>query len=68
MEAVHMVDLDCPAVLAVARMHDEGVPLGVAAAAHAARHLPEWGTDGLVATAAPEEYGSPGVPVLDPNR
>ncbi|MFE0420984.1 hypothetical protein [Streptomyces sp. NPDC058953] len=68
LDVVHTVDLDYPALLAVARMHREGVPIGVAAAVHAVRHLPEWGADGLVATVAPKEYEGLRVPVLDLNR
>ncbi|MBP0456657.1 hypothetical protein [Streptomyces montanisoli] len=68
LEVVHTVDLDCPAALAVARLHHDGVPLGTAAAIHAARHLPEWGAAALVATVEPEGYEGHAVPVLDLNR
>lgn len=62
------MDLDCLATLAVARLHRGGVPLGIGAATHAARHLPEWGTDAFVATVDPKAYEGRGVPVLDLNR
>ncbi|MFF3738712.1 hypothetical protein [Streptomyces sp. NPDC002566] len=68
LEVLHTVDLDYAAVLAVARMHRDGVPLGIAAAIHAARHLPEWGADALVATVDSKAYEGRGVPVLDLNR
>ncbi|MEU0677489.1 hypothetical protein ABZ330_32250 [Streptomyces sp. NPDC006172] len=68
LEVLHTVDLDYAAALAVARMHRDGVPLGIAAAIHAARHLPEWGADALVATVDPKAYEGRGVPVLDLNR
>ncbi|MER5377901.1 hypothetical protein [Streptomyces sp. NPDC002553] len=68
LEVLHTVDLDCAAALAVARMHRDGVPLGIAAAIHAARHLPEWGADALVATVDPKAYEGRGVPVLELNR
>ncbi len=42
LDVIHMLDLDYPAVLAVAQLCRDGVPAGVAAAVHAARHLPEW--------------------------
>ncbi|MER6385832.1 hypothetical protein [Streptomyces sp. NPDC001250] len=44
------------------------MPLGIGAATHAARHLPEWGTDAFVATVDPKAYEGRGVPVLDLNR
>ncbi|MEU0738199.1 hypothetical protein [Streptomyces sp. NPDC006134] len=68
LEVIHTVDLDYPAVLAVAGMGRDGVPPGVAAAIHAARHLPEWGADALVATVDPEAYEGRGVAFLDLNR
>ncbi|WHM38390.1 hypothetical protein [Streptomyces sp. BPTC-684] len=68
LDVVHTVDLDCPAMLAVAQLHRDGVPLGIAAALHAARHLPEWGADAVVATVAPKAYEGRGVPVFDLNR
>ncbi|MGY3201423.1 hypothetical protein [Streptomyces sp. TE5632] len=68
LEAVRTVDLDCPAVLVVARMERDGVPPGVGAAIHAARHLPEWGADALVATVDAKAYEGRGVPVLDLER
>ncbi|RZU25148.1 hypothetical protein [Streptomyces sp. BK239] len=68
LEVLHTVDLDHAAALAVARLHRDGVPLGIAAAIHAARHLPEWGADALVATVDPKAYEGRGVPVLDLNR
>ncbi|MFD6322685.1 hypothetical protein ACFWOL_07345 [Streptomyces sp. NPDC058442] len=68
LEVVHTVDLDYPAVLAVARLERDGVPPGVAAAIHAARHLPEWGADALVATVDAKAYKGRGVPVLDLER
>ncbi|MFE1954925.1 hypothetical protein ACFW9D_31160 [Streptomyces sp. NPDC059524] len=68
LEVIHTVDLDYPAVLAVTRLLRDGVPPGVGAAIHAARHLPEWGADALVATVDPKAYQGHGVPVLDLNR
>ncbi|GAB3167647.1 hypothetical protein [Streptomyces incanus] len=68
LEVVHTVDLDYPAALAVARMERDGVPPGVGAAIHAARHLPEWGADSLVATVEAKAYKGRGVPVLDLER
>ncbi|MFC5953523.1 hypothetical protein ACFP51_03150 [Streptomyces pratens] len=68
LEVIHTVDLDCPAALAVARMERDGVPPGVGAAIHAARHLPEWGADALVATVDAKAYKGCGVPVLDLER
>lgn len=68
LEVLHMVDVDCPAVLAVAELHRDGVPAGIAAAIHAARHLPEWVADALVATVDVKAYKGRGVPVLDLER
>lgn len=68
LDVVHTVDLDYPAVLAVAQLHRDGVPVGVGAAIHAARHLPAWGTDALIATVDPKVYEGRGVPVFDLNR
>ncbi|GAA2389761.1 hypothetical protein GCM10010420_11880 [Streptomyces glaucosporus] len=68
LEVVHTVDLDYPALLTVTRLHRDGVPPGIAAAVHAARHLPEWGADALVATVEPKAYEGCAVPVLDLNR
>ncbi|MFD9163980.1 hypothetical protein ACFVZ8_18650 [Streptomyces sp. NPDC059558] len=68
LDVIHMLDLDHPAVLAVAQMCRDGVPAGVAAAVHAARHLPEWGSQALVATVEPKSYEGQGVGVFDLNR
>ncbi|MEH0579451.1 MULTISPECIES: hypothetical protein [Streptomyces] len=68
LEVLHTVDLDYAAVLAVAQLLRDGVPPGIGAAIHAARHLPEWGADALVATVHPKVYEGRGVPVLDLNR
>ena len=68
LEVIHTVDLDYPATLAVAQLHRDGVPMGIGAALHAARHLPEWGANALVATVEPKEYAGRGVPVFDLNR
>lgn len=68
LEVVHTVDLDYPAMLVVARLRRDGVSPGIAAAIHAAGHLPEWGTDALIATVDPKAYEGRGVPVLDLNR
>lgn len=68
LDVIHMLDLDYPAVLAVAQMRRDGVPAGVAAAVHAACHLPEWGSQVLVATIEPKAYVGQGVGVLDLNR
>ncbi|MCT7356605.1 hypothetical protein N4P33_31330 [Streptomyces sp. 15-116A] len=68
LEVLHIVNLDYPAVLAVARMQRDGVPPGIGAAVHAARHLPEWGADALVATVDAKAYEGRGVPVLDLER
>ncbi|MFE9687765.1 hypothetical protein [Streptomyces sp. NPDC006285] len=68
LDAFHTLDLDYPAMLTVARMRTEGVPAGIAAAIHAARHLPDWGTDALIATVTPETYETHHVPHLDLNR
>ncbi|MFF3555873.1 hypothetical protein ACWD4V_21710 [Streptomyces tsukubensis] len=68
LDVIHTVDLDFPAVLAVADLCGDGVPPGVAAACHAVRHLPEWGAAALVATVEPEAYERLGVPVFDLNR
>ncbi|MFF3763018.1 hypothetical protein ACFYYR_02855 [Streptomyces sp. NPDC001922] len=68
LEVVHTADLDYPAMLTVAQLRRDGVPSGIAAAIHAARHLPEWGTDALVATVAPKAYEGRGVPFLDLDR
>lgn len=57
-----------PGMLTVAQLRRDGVPFGIAAAVHAARHLPEWGADALVATVAPKAYEGRGVPFLDLNR
>ncbi|KKD11489.1 hypothetical protein TR66_30630, partial [Streptomyces sp. WM6391] len=67
-DVMHTVDLDYPAVLAVAQLSRDGVPPGIGAAIHAARHLPEWGADALIATVAPKAYEERGLPVLDLNR
>jgi hypothetical protein len=68
LDVIHTVDLDYPAALEVARLRRDGVPPGTAAAIHAARNLPEWGTDALVATVDPKAYEGRGVPVFDLNR
>ncbi|MEV1070022.1 hypothetical protein [Streptomyces sp. NPDC050263] len=68
LEVVHTVDLDYPAMLAVARLQRDGVPPGIGAAIHAAGHLPVWGADVLVATVHPKAYEGRGVPILDLNR
>ncbi|AIJ16128.1 hypothetical protein SLITK23_23350 [Streptomyces lividans] len=68
LDVMHTVDLDYPAVLAVAQLSRDGVPPGIGAAIHAARHLPEWGADALIATVAPKAYEERGLPVLDLNR
>ncbi|WP_413754889.1 hypothetical protein [Streptomyces sp. MMBL 11-3] len=68
LDVIHTLDLDYPAMLTVARMRADGVPAGIAAAIHAARHLPDWGTDALIATVAPEAYETHHVPYLDLNR
>ena len=68
LDVIHTVDLDYTATLAVARLHRDGVPLGVGAAIHAARHLPAWDTPALVATVAPGPYDGQGVPVFDLTR
>ncbi|MGW2262498.1 hypothetical protein ACWCXE_32595 [Streptomyces sp. NPDC001780] len=68
LDVIHTVDLDYPAMLAVARLCGDGVPAGAAAAAHAARNLPERGADALVATVAPKTYEGLEVPLLDLNR
>ncbi|MFI8945549.1 hypothetical protein ACIGO6_03415 [Streptomyces sp. NPDC053750] len=68
LDVMHTVDLDYPAVLAIARLGRDGVPPGIGAAIHAARHLPEWGADALIATVAPKAYEGRGLPVLDLNR
>jgi hypothetical protein len=68
LDVIHTVDLDYPAMLAVAHLRRDGVPPGVAAAIHAVRHLPEWGVDALVATVAPKVYDGRDVPFLNLNR
>jgi hypothetical protein len=67
LDVIHTLDLDYPAVLAVARLRRDGVSPGVGATVHAVRHLPEWGADALVATVVPKAYEGRGVPVLDLN-
>ncbi|MFE7439308.1 hypothetical protein ACFU7X_02380 [Streptomyces chartreusis] len=68
LDVIHTVDLDYPGILTVAQLRRDGVPFGIGAAVHAARHLPEWGADALVATVAPKVYEGQGVPFLDLNR
>ncbi|PJE94169.1 hypothetical protein CUT44_28165 [Streptomyces carminius] len=68
LEVVHTVDLDYPALLTVTGLHRDGVPPGIAAAVHAARHLPVWDTDALVATVEPKAYVGLAVPLLDLNH
>ncbi|MGW3955386.1 hypothetical protein ACWEKM_31640 [Streptomyces sp. NPDC004752] len=68
LEVLHTLDLDYPAMLLVAQLHRDGVPLGIAAAIHAARHLPGWGTDALVASVDPKAYEGRAVSVFDLNR
>ncbi|MEV7737375.1 hypothetical protein AB0O75_35775 [Streptomyces sp. NPDC088921] len=68
LEVIHTLDLDYPAALAVAQLRRDGVPPGIGAAIHAVRHLPDWGTDALVATVAAKAYEGRGVPVLDLTR
>jgi hypothetical protein len=68
LDVIHTVDLDYPAALVVAQLRREGVPPGIAAAVHAARHLPEWGADALVATVEPKAYEGRSVPFLDLGR
>ncbi|MEU6608695.1 hypothetical protein ABZ922_27205 [Streptomyces shenzhenensis] len=68
LEVLHTLDLDYPAMLQVAQLHRDGVPLGIAAAIHAARHLPRWGTDALVASVDPKAYEGRAVSVFDLNR
>ncbi|MFJ7179267.1 hypothetical protein ACIQXA_23355 [Streptomyces massasporeus] len=68
LDVIHTVDLDYPAMLAVAQLHRDGVPPGIGAAIHAARHLPEWGADALVATVDPKAYAGRGAPAFDLSR
>ncbi|MEU3280266.1 hypothetical protein [Streptomyces antibioticus] len=65
LDVIHTVGLDYPAMLAVAQLRRDGVPPGIGAAIHAARHLPEWGADALVASVEPKAYAGRGVPVFD---
>lgn len=69
LEVLHTLDLDYTGTYGVMLLHREGVPVGIAAAVHAARSLlldPE--SDALVATVAPEAYETAGVRVFDLNR
>jgi hypothetical protein len=69
LEVLHTLDLDYAETHGVMLLHREGVPVGIAAAVHAARSLlldPE--SDALVATVAPEPYEGAGVRVFDLNR
>jgi hypothetical protein len=68
LDVIHTVDLDYPAMLAVAQLRRDGVPPGIAAAVHAVRNLPQWGADALVATVTPKAYEGRGVPVFDLTR
>lgn len=68
LEVIHTLDLDYTGMLAVARLRRAGVPVGVGAAVHAVRELPQWGADALVATVAAKAYEGLGVPVFDLNR
>ncbi|GHA45255.1 hypothetical protein GCM10010372_51520 [Streptomyces tauricus] len=68
LEAIHTLDLDYPAMPVVARMRADGVPAGIAAAIHAARHLLHPGTDALMAPVTPKSYETHRVPYLDLNR
>ncbi|MFJ8634696.1 hypothetical protein [Streptomyces sp. NPDC093568] len=68
LEVIHTVDLDYAATLAVAQLRRDGVPPGIGAAIHAARHLPDWGADALVATVTAKAYDGRGVPILDLTR
>ncbi len=68
LDVIHTLDLDYPAALAAAQWHHEGVPLGIAAALHAVRHLPEWDADALIGTVSPQAYRGQKVPLLDLNR
>lgn len=68
LDVLHTVDLDYPAALAVAGMEHEGVPAGIAVAAHTAHHLSGLGTAALVATVEPTAYEKLQVPVFDLNR
>ncbi|AJF69405.1 hypothetical protein [Streptomyces vietnamensis] len=68
LDVLHTVDLDYPAMLTVARLRGEGVAPGIGAAIHVVRHLPQWGTDALVATVDPKAYEGHGVALFDLNR
>ena len=68
LDVLHMLDLDYPAALAVAQLHRNGTPVGVAVAAHAASTLPQWDMDALVATVDPGAYTDLDVRVFDLNR
>ncbi|MGE7391477.1 hypothetical protein ACQKM2_39015 [Streptomyces sp. NPDC004126] len=68
LDVIHTVDLDYPAALAVGRLCGAGVPPGVAAAVHAAGHLPDWGVGALVATVEAKAYDGLGVGVFDLSR
>ncbi|MFF7727409.1 hypothetical protein [Streptomyces sp. NPDC008001] len=68
LDVIHTVDFDYPALLTVARLRRDGVPPGIAAAAHAVRHLPEWGAEAMIATVDPKPYAPLGLPFLDLNR
>ncbi|MFE3583990.1 hypothetical protein [Streptomyces vinaceus] len=68
LDVIHTIDLDYPAVLAVAQLCRDGVPAGIAAAVHAVRHLPDWDVGALVATVEPKAYEGRGVAVFDLNR
>jgi hypothetical protein len=68
LDILHTLDLDYAAALTVAQLGRDGVPPGIAAAIHAARHLPLWDTHPLVATVSPKAYEGRGVPVFDLTR
>jgi hypothetical protein len=65
LDVLHTLDADYEAAHAIADLHRQDVPFGVAAAVHAARPTLDRPDGALVATVAATAYEGLGAPVMD---
>ncbi|MFE2034528.1 hypothetical protein ACFXBB_14965 [Streptomyces scopuliridis] len=68
LDTLHTLDTDYAAAHAIAELHGRSIPIGVAAAVHAARPTTNRPEGALVATVTADAYEGLGVPVMDLNR